>query len=374
MTRTAVLSLLTALTACSTSADLGEATDAAVSDGHADVPSWPVPGQRNARSLRSDGAYLYWMVDEGDNSVIKRCEKRDCGGTQTSFARFTFAGHLGLEIRGDTLYAVTKQAILRCAVADCREPKALISSIAPDAVAFDDDNVYWSPRVEAKIFACSLRECATPRLLVTTGTPARELAADETQLFWNASETSYIDPPTAVFSMPKDGSSPPRQIAARQNKAASLVVRDGFVYWATSFTLGAVARCPLAGCPNGEPEVLAERQHYPRFVEPDGDALFWMNGASAPDSSNGDRPVQLLHCRLPNCSASTEVLDEGRGGGFGVRADDWRASWVALPAREMVVDSDAVYWFGDIVNAVPSPPAGSPIDAALRRTERRPLP
>jgi hypothetical protein len=371
-TTTAVLPLLVAITACGTRGDLGETPDAAAVDGRAGIPSWPIPRQRNARALHSEGSYLYWMVDEGQTSVIKRCEKHDCGGSLTSVARLPFAGQLGFEIQGDMLYPISKQAVLRCTLGDCQMPKALISSILPEAIAFDDTHVYWSARAEAKIFSCPLDGCTAPTAVIDTGTAALELAVDVTHFYWIAADVGYPGDPIAVFSAPKDGSAAPRQIAARQNQAMGLVVRDGFLYWSTSFTLGAVARCPTAGCARGQPELLADGQYFPQFVDPAGDVLFWMNGAGAPDKSDVDRPVQLLSCSLPNCSSTIEALDEGRGGSFGVRANaPWKISETpALPAREMVVDSEAVYWFGDVVNAVPSAPIGSQVDVALRRTER----
>jgi hypothetical protein len=248
----------------------------------------------------------------------------------------------------------------------------LVSSIAPEAVAFDDAKVYWSARADARIFSCPLDGCAAPTPVISTGTAALELAVDATHFYWIAAGAGYAGRAIAIFSAPKDGSSAPREIAGRQNQAAGLVVRDGFAYWSNSFTLGAVARCPIDGCATGEPEILAAGQYFPQFADPAGDVLFWMNGAGAPDLSGVDRPVQLLSCSLADCSSTTEVLGEGRAGSFGVRANaPWRVSEIAaLPAREMVVDSDAVYWFGDVVNAVPSAPTGSQVDVALRRTER----
>jgi hypothetical protein len=343
-------------------------------DAGGDVPSWPVPGQRNARGLRSEGPYLYWLVDEPGFSVLKRCEKRDCRRSQTSVARFAFTGNImGFEIRGETLYAVARQAIFRCPLDNCSEPKTIGPTITPIAVAFDDDNVYWSTRAEKKIFSCPLAGCTQPIRTLFSGTLALDLAVDATRLYWIAGDGTYPHPPVAVFSAPKDGSGEPTALAARQNQASALTVHDGFVYWATSYTLGAVARCAITGCPGGEPELLAERQYFPLFVNPAAGAVFWMNGAGAVSMvSTIERPVQILGCQLGDCAATTVVLGEGNGGGFGVRANAvWKPfEGEALAAREMVVDDEAVYWFGDVVNAMPSAPLGSQTDATIRKTER----
>ena len=351
--------------------------DASVPDGRGDVPSWPVAGQRNARYLRSDGAYLYWLADEAAKSALKRCEKRDCGGTETVVARFPFTGPIvGFEIRGDTLYAVSQYAILRCQLDDCSAIETVVAlgeAAPPKAAAFDDAKVYFSHGAIAKVFSCPLDGCKQPATVVA-GTLAVELVVDATHLYWIAPDTLELGSPISIMSAPKDGSAAPKVIATRQNQAASLVVQDGFVYWATSYTLGGLARCPAAGCGGSEPEVLAERQYFPQFVSLDGHTLFWMNGPGGQNMAMSlDRPVQLLTCRLPDCATSTEVLDEGRGGGFGarIRSPGTLSGIPALAPREMVVDSDAIFWIGDIVNVVPPSLADLQVDGAIRRTERR---
>jgi hypothetical protein len=260
-------------------------------------------------------------------------------------------------------------------VSGCSSPTVIVTGVQPVAAAFDESKVYWSQRndVNSNIYTCPLTGCAkgTPIL----ATDAIDIAVDATRIYWIVGDVTYPRSPIAIMSAPKDGSAAPTMLAAHQNQAASLVLRDEFVYWVTSFTVGAVARCPVAGCPSDGPELLSRDQHFPHFVNPDGHALFWMNGASAPDKpSSVERPVQIMGCQLSNCASSTEVLDEGLGGGYGVRA---AATWksfeaVSSPPREMVVDSEAIYWMADVVNAgVAGAPLGSVVDVAIRRTERR---
>ena len=337
-------------------------------------PSWPVPAQRNARSLRSEGPHLYWLANESSQNVIRRCAKRDCGGTQEEIMQTGGDRALmGFEIRGEALYSVAEDRIMSCSLGACRAPKVLVSDVEPLAVAFDDERVYWSERSSATIFTCPLTGCTEAPTVVATGIVVLELLADRWRLYGIVAESQLPGTPVSVVSGPKDGSGEMTVLAARQNHAAALTVTDGFAYWSTSSASGAVARCPVAGCANDEPEILSQGQYYPHFVNPLGDSIFWMNGPSAPDSAPSlDRPVQIISCRIATCASSRDVLEDGKGGGFGVRARATHGSFeaFALPAREMVVDAEAVYWFGDIVDAAPSGPRGAHTDASLRRTER----
>jgi hypothetical protein len=344
-----------------------------------DAGGWPVALQQNARSLRNDGSFLYWIADESGFGEVRRCEKSACAGTMSTLMKIPASSALSsIEIRGDTIYAVDTLRILSCPVDGCTTPHVVVTNVNVAAVAFDDFNVYWSQRLfdagsphqKETIYACPLTGC-------TQGTPvhsadASELAVDATSLYWIAGDVDYQRRPIAVMSAPKDGSAPPRLLAPRQNLAVSLVLRDGFVYWATSFTLGTVARCAIAGCPSDGPELLVDHQYFPHFVNPADDFLFWMSGA--PASQPPERPVQILGCQLPSCASTTQSFDEGLGGAYGVRIAvnvNVRGAAPSLPPSEMVVDSEAIYWIGDVVNAPSSPAQKLAVNAAIRRTERR---
>jgi hypothetical protein len=320
-----------------------------------DAGSWPVPLQRNARSLRSEGSYLYWIADQDGFSEIRRCEKSAGAGTMSTLMKIPTSSALSsIEIRGDVIYAVDTLRILSCPVGGCSSPHVVVTNVNVAAVAIDDFNVYWSQRVldrgsphqKDTIYACPLTGCmqGTPVL----SADASELAVDATSLYWIAGDVDYQRKAIAVMSAPKDGSAGPTLLAPQQNLAVSLVLRDGFVYWATSFTLGTVARCPIAGCPSDGPEVFVDHQYFPHFVNPADDFLFWMNRAS--ETLPSGRRFQILGCQLASCATTTEVFDEG---GYG-----------------MVVDSEAIYWIGDVVQ-VPSGSQGPVFDASIRRTERR---
>jgi hypothetical protein len=99
-----------------------------------------------------------------------------------------------------------------------------------------------------------------------------------------------------------------------------------------------------------------------------------MNG---PTPAGGvGRSVEIRDCKLPDCEATIQSLDRGIGSGYAVVASGNTAGVdMALPPREMAVDEDAIYWFGDVVDLVPgNPDAFDEVDASLRRTGKSPRP
>jgi hypothetical protein len=185
-------------------------------------------------------------------------------------------------------------------------------------------------------------------LIATGSESAWSVAVDATHLYWTTSSADIN--PVAVMSAPKVEMAKESPIVTGQHLAASLVVRDGFVYWANSYTLGSIQRCPVTGCVDGKPEMLADSQFYPRTLNVDGDVLFWVTGINAP-GNNQIGNNQIFSCQIGNCAATIEVRDEGNING-------------------MVVDSEAIYWLH--VVATTTLPSSQRIvaDVSIRRTPR----
>ena len=335
---------------------------------------YPVPAQRNARSLQSQGPYLYWMTDETGASFIKRCEKSNCRNAQASIARINGTGTMGFEVRGDTLYIVAASAIYSCPLDDCGVPTALVHNVAPLATAFDDANVYWLERGLAAIFSCPLAGCVRPTRRNVGGPVPIELAVDDTRLYWTQGPLNFSSP-AAIAWVPKDDVSPLTSIlVSGLRRAMGLTLHDGFLYWSNSHNFGAVMRCPVTGCIGGAPEILADGQNCPLYTTRFDDQLFWMNGLSIPQTThNSGRPIEIHGCILDVCSSTNEVIVEGTGGGFGLRVTALpnTSNPPALPPREMVVDSDFIYWFGDVSELNEADPENWETDASIRRAERR---
>ena len=172
-------------------------------------------------------------------------------------------------------------------------------------------------------------------------TDAIELAVSEAKLYsMQAEEALPSENPGSLRVGSQDGSTIWSTFAGVQNQAAALTVRNGFVYWTTSFSVGTIARCPLAGCSAAQPEIVASNQDFPHFVDSAGNTIFWMNGSTGLGDS---RPVEILGCQAADCGATLEVLDQGLGASSGARNP-------AFPPRELVVDDEAMYRIGDTVN------------------------
>ena len=340
----------------------GPSLDGSPSGDGSILGSWPVTDQRNPRSLRSEGPHLYWIADRAAGCAIVRCDKNDCAKTLVPVVQVESAGLWGIEVRRDVLYAADSTSIFSCSTIGCSKLRVVVADAEASAVAFDDINVYWSRRGKSAIYSCSL-DAACQQINVVEGsdrTDAVELAVNEATLYWIQTEDAYPQNPGSVRTVAKDGSGAWATFAGVQNQAASLAVRNGFVYWATSFSLGTIARCPSAGC-SGGPEILARSQYFPHFVDPAGDMIFWMNGSTLPEDP---RSVEVLGCRAADCTATLEVLDQGLGASIGARSR-------TFPSRELVVDDDAIYWIGDIVNVAPMVDGGVAVVGSIRRTARR---
>jgi hypothetical protein len=103
------------------------------------------------------------------------------------------------------------------------------------------------------------------------------------------------------------------------------------------------------------PEILTDRQYYPRSLSVDGDVLFWVNGVTAA-GSNQVGNNQILSCRIENCGATIEVRDEGN------------------IINGLVVDPEAIYWFHLNATTI-HPRTQMPLaDLSIRRTPRSPQP
>ena len=326
---------------------------------------WPVTYQRNPRSLRSEGPHLYWIADRAAGCAIVRCEKNDCANTLVPVVQVESTGLWGIEVRRDILYAADARSIFSCSTVGCSKLKIIVGDAEASAVAFDDVNVYWSRRGKSAIYSCSLDATCQQIDVVEDSdrTDAVELAVDQATLYWIQTEDAYPRNPGSVRMAAKDGSGVWATFAGVQNQAASLTLRNGLVYWATSFTVGTIARCPLAGC-SGSPQILARNQYFPHFVDPAGDMIFWMNGSTLPEDP---RSVEVMGCRTADCAATLEVLDQGLGASSGTRSR-------AFPSRELVVDDDAIYWIGDIVTVAPAVEGGVAVVGSIRRTARRRAP
>ena len=73
-----------------------------------------------------------------------------------------------------------------------------------------------------------------------------------------------------------DGMSPVETLTSGQNQTGSLSVREPYVYFTNSDSIGSVLRCPVAGCPSGA-TVVASGLSFPTSVIADDTKAYWIN-------------------------------------------------------------------------------------------------
>jgi hypothetical protein len=327
-----------------------------------------VPHQRNTYGLTSEGAYLYWVTCDGlafsSECDIQRCDKQDCAGTQRSALHSTTPTRF--VVRNGTLYLAWGGAIVSCPNADCTAPTTVVAQGATPAVV-DDANIYWVNTADNAFLCCPLRGCerATSAPATQIGRVIATIPADDANLYWLAWDDKVAS--YSIRSAPKSGAAIPKTLVGGLEKAGSIVIVDGYVYWTTLLPNGTIARCPTGGCPDDGPEILLEQQYYPHDLVFEGGVLFWINEVLPVEqlTKRFDRPSKVLGCVAARCADSVEELDEGTAGNY---LDPVHAEWLAAT---MVADTEAIYRFGDLKNVAT---AGMDVnfDFSVRRLLRKP--
>jgi len=90
-----------------------------------------------------------------------------------------------------------------------------------------------------------------------------------------------------------------------QNQATALSVDAEFVYWANSYSLGSILRCPLSGCTTG-PEVLVANQPWIQALAKDGKSIFWISNVG--EGTGTQKEAAVMRCPIDGCASSSETL------------------------------------------------------------------
>ncbi|MET0594395.1 MAG: hypothetical protein ABW133_16960 [Polyangiaceae bacterium] len=302
-----------------------------------------VSPERTIRDLALYDEHLYWVALGSGDSTLERCRPTDCQNTTEVLGRlvsgYTFLGRDLYMIALDPGSSPQTSSLVSCPLHDCASPKKVATITKPSSVLVDDSGIYWSTNFDTSIYACPLAGCDAPARTVVDGFfSLGYLASDERHLYYLV-ETANGGPHD-LASVLKDGSAPPVVIAKSLKNPTRIRVRDGFVYWSSVGPQGYVARCPLRGCVNAEPEILAGKQRYPLSVEPEGDSIFWLN-ENAGTLAGSTTPATIQSCKIASCANDVAVIDSAKG----------PASWLNLGSNSttqlLVADADAIYYVGD---------------------------
>ena len=165
-------------------------------------------------------------------------------------------------------------------------------------IVASDAGVFWvdqGNQVDSStIQGCPLAGCdGGPTPLATGQNTLLALAADDTTIFWGSGDGQGT---LGISSCPATGCATPTTVASQPLSALSIAVDPANVYWTDGDTLWA---CPRAGC-TGSPTVLTTNLQRAASLTVSDGAVYWAN-------TNGNT--------IASCSARLRLgSDDGRNG------------------------------------------------------------
>jgi len=326
--------------------DAGSTNSNSSPDAIAPGVSVVVEDQETAIRIAVDETRIYWQSALPNSwaeargkpyARIRSCLKSDCRSTITTYDSITFIWqgpqthneYFALAVGGDNVYWAQYEGDARLTIWTCPSagcvgaPRAVVSHIGLASMAVDDTHVYWTSRDDTAILRLPLTGAGTPHAIAVNEPTPGQLVVGATHVYWiaNAGQSS-----AAIKRAPKDGSEPAVTLAKEQNQASSLAIDEGFVYWANSYLVGTISRCPLSGCSDA-PTVLIADQNRPRALVVDGTSIFWMSlvGNLGPHMTW----ATVMRCPVNGCSSATET---------------WAVQTFAPTGMAMTADQNHVYW------------------------------
>ena len=296
-----------------------------------------VPQQNGAIEVFVDDARLYW-VTAAENQLappqsLRSCLKDQCATTEVTYYTSSEIGPgLDVALDGANVYWYRDPSpgvILSCPRSGCGQgPRTVIDNIDETSIATDGTFLYWTSQQETSVFRCALGNCRATQTALAQGqgSPAA-LAVSGGYAYWIADDAPASD---AIRRVATDGLSPVEDLATEQNATSSLTIREPYVYFTNSTSVGAVLRCPVTGCPSG-PTVVASRLAFPTGVVADDTNAYWINLGDmvlttiAPDGS-------FAKCAVGGCGTNTDTLASSDTfwdtGDYAVAIDDQYVYWV----------------------------------------------
>ena len=153
----------------------------------------------------------------------------------------------------------------------CRRACSQSGRVAPNGIAVDAQNVYWTNQVGGQIMRCAIRGC--------------------------------------------DGQ--PTMLASGQSYPSAIAVDGTSIYWANGGLTGKdgqIMKCARDGC-NGAPTVLASGQPSPYGIAVDATSVYWTNrGAAATDGQVYDVCRRWMQRPADDRGVGTEPAERHCGG------------------------------------------------------------
>jgi hypothetical protein len=312
-----------------------------------------IENQEMAMSIAVDEARVYWLSalpngwseDRGPvYARIRSCLKSGCPSSIVTYTSLTFdwkgtgfaRGYDGLTVRGGNVYWAefnpgTNLAIVSCPSTGCVGlPKVIASDVDLSSMTVDETHVYWTSRGDTAVLRLPLTGSGTPQAIALNEASPDRIVVSETHAYWiaNAGQAN-----AAIKRVPKQGGEPAVTLVAEQNQASSLAIDSGFFYWANSYSVGSISRCPLSGCVDGSSVLIAD-QTRPSALVADGSSIFWIAALEGYAQNQTRGAVQ--RCAVDACGTSlqTLALQIFAPGGMSTAVDPSDVYWVAQGPTE----------------------------------------
>jgi hypothetical protein len=257
----------------------------------ADQPDSLVPA-----SIVVDDTYVYWANRSSPDGEIRRCLLSGCAGAST----LLYGGALrpsSLKIAGTNLYWAENNGgtVKRATRPDGGAVTTLLAADAgasPWQVAIDDKYVYATDDTSGTVRRIPFDGGAVVELTGSAGTPTYGITTSDAGVFFLADGVAdgvvwrVADPQGAT-----DGGAAAVPFASLQTSLNAVIADETNVYWtaagAPDVANGSVLYCPLAGCPQGHPIVLAKGQGSPAQMTQDASQIYWANFGLTSSATDG---------------------------------------------------------------------------------------
>ena len=171
--------------------------------------------------------------------------------------------------------------VLSCSVGGCPSGPTPIASAqpAPLALIVDATSAYWTDLETQGAFTCPLDgECATPMPLITSSQRLWDIAIDDGSIYFSYGDDAYLGS-INTCSFPGCDVADAAALADDQPHPRTVVVSEGDIFWsnggsAPEFTDGLLHTCPTSGC-IGPPTVIAPQQTRIQDIAVDATTIYW---------------------------------------------------------------------------------------------------
>ncbi len=247
----AVNQAIGAIMACSTS-------------GCGGVPFPLALSQPNPIAIAIDGATIYWL--DGPNEQIRKCPTSGCAAPGIVLAGLFNPWNTFGAGDGQVFFAAMGGPFSSCPESGC----AAYTTIAPvgslGAVAVGGSNVYWRDSSTGDVLACDAISCASPTVLASGQGGFGGISANACGAYWTVANTN------TVMTCPSTGcpNGPITFASGTLSGTRPIAVDDSGVYWAT---VDGIVSCELGGC--AQPRLLAKATGSASAIALDASNVYW---------------------------------------------------------------------------------------------------